>query len=285
MNKYPYLKIILTKNKNDQESIRQISNFEIKEYLDNNKSIDSIDISTKDGENIQELINKINKALNETKNDLPINLVSESQMKVKRLMNTVVGSLSLILIGDSGVGKTCFFDRYFKNKFQRTIVNIGVDKEIKFIKIGNEKYKLTVWDTAGAERFRALPKKYYQNADGALLLFDVTQEDSFYNVSEWIKDVNENSNRENDVVIYILGNKIDKPERVVTKEKAEEFANSLGLKYYEISCKINMNIQEIMARMIIDCYKKINNIKGSEDGFQLQRDKKGENQNKKKCCH
>ena len=139
MNKYPYLKIILIKNKSDQESMRQISNFEIKEYLDNNKSIDSIDISTKDGENIQELINKINKALNESKNDLPINLVSESQMKVKRLMNAVVGSLSLILIGDSGVGKTCFFDRYFKNKFQSTIVSIGWDKDIKFIKIGNAK--------------------------------------------------------------------------------------------------------------------------------------------------
>ena len=189
MNKYPFLKIILILNKIDQESMRTISNFEIKEYLDNNKSIDSIDISTKDGENIQELINKINKALNESKNDIPINLVSESQQKVKRLMNAAIGSLSLILIGDSGVGKTCFADRYFKNYFGGTIVSIGIDKEIKFIKIGNEEYKLTVWDTAGSERFRALPKKYYQNADGVLLLFDVTQEDSFNNVSDWIKDV------------------------------------------------------------------------------------------------
>ena len=285
MNKYPYLKIILIKNKSDQESMRQISNFEIKEYLDNYKSIDAIDISTKDGENIQELINKINKSVNKSKNDLPINLVSESQMKVKPLLNAAVGSLSLILIGDSGVGKTCFAERYFKNYFGTTLVSIGVDKDFKFIKIGNEEYKLTVWDTAGSERFRALPKKYFQNADGVLLLFDVIDEKSFNNVSEWIKDVNENSDKENNVVIYILGNKIDIPERVITKEKAEEFANSLGLKYYEISCKINMNIQEIMARMIIDCYKKINNIKHIENGFQLQNAKDGENQNKKKCCH
>ena len=92
-------KIILIKNKSDQESMRQISNFEIKEYLDNYKSIDGIDISTKDGENIQELINKINKSVNKSKNDLPINLVSESQTKVKPLLNAAVGSLSLILIG------------------------------------------------------------------------------------------------------------------------------------------------------------------------------------------
>ena len=211
------------------------------------------DGSSKEGKNIPELINKINIAINESKNKLPLNIVSETQVQKKSLMN-VSGSLSLVLVGDKAVGKTCLINRYFKNRFSPTISNIGIDKDIKFVKLGEEEYKLTVWDTVGQERFRALPKKYFQNADGVLLLFDVTKEESSNNVSNWIKDVKDNSNNQNGVVIYIIGNKIDLPERVIDKERAEEFAKSLGMKYFEISCKLNMNIQEVMARMIVDCH-------------------------------
>ena len=283
MDKYPYLKKILIQSKYDQESNRKVSNLEFKEYLDVNKSIDGIEISSKDGTKIKELINIINNAVNESKNELPLNIVSEAQQKVKTLFN-IVGSFSIVLIGDSTVGKTCFLNRYFKNQFSTTLSNIGIDTDIKFIKLGNDEYKLTVWDTVGQERFRALPKKYFQNADGVLLLFDVTKEESFNNVSNWIKDVKDNSNNQNGVVIYIIGNKIDLPERVIDKEKAEEFAKSLGMKYFEISCKLNMNIQEVMARMIVDCHMKTNGIKDIKDCFTLKSAKKG-NKDKKGCCH
>ena len=172
MNKFPYLKAILVQNKLDLESTRQVSSLELKEYLDNNKSLHSQEISVKNGDNIPELIKKINIAVNETKNELPSNIVSESVIKKANLMNEQ-GALSFILIGDSTVGKTCFLNRYFKNQFTETfLATIGLDKEIKHVKIGNDNYKLTVWDTAGQERFRCLPKKYYQNADGVLLLFE-----------------------------------------------------------------------------------------------------------------
>ena len=187
MDKYPYLKKILIQSKYDQESNRKVSNLEFKEYLDVNKSIDGIEISSKDGTKIKELINIINNAVNESKNELPLNIVSETQQKVKTLFN-IVGSFSIVLIGDSTVGKTCFLNRYFKNQFSTTLSNIGIDTDIKFIKLGNDEYKLTVWDTVGQERFRALPKKYFQNADGVLLLFDVTKEESFNNVSNCIID-------------------------------------------------------------------------------------------------
>ena len=192
------------------------------------------------------------------------------------------GALSFILIGDSTVGKTCFLNRYFKNQVTETFLStIGIDKEMKHVKVGNDSYKLTVWDTAGEERFRCLPKKYYQNADGVLLLFDVTLEETFTSVSNWMKDVKENANKESDISLYLIGNKIDKPDRVISKEKAEEMAKSLGMKYFEVSCKINMNIPEVMARMIMECHMKAAHI---DNCFKLQPTKQGEGQKKRGCC-
>ena len=200
------------------------------------------------------------------------------------------GALSFILIGDSTVGKTCFLNRYFKNTFVEAFLStIGIDKEIKHVKVGNDSYKLTVWDTAGQERFRCLPKKYYQNADGVLLLFDVTNEETFTSVSNWMKDVKANSsktisndaNKQENISLYLIGNKIDLPNRVISKEKAEEMAKSLGMKYFEVSCKINMNIPEVMARMIMECHMKANHI---DNCFQLTPAKKGDDKKRNGCC-
>ena len=289
MTKYPYLKAILVQNKFDLESIRQVSSFEIKEYLENNKSLDNLEISVMNGDNIQELLKKINLAVNESNNELPINLVSEAIEKKAKLIN-VQGSFSFILIGDSTVGKTAFLNRYFKNQFKEIFLStIGIDKEIKHLKIDKDHYKLTVWDTAGQERFNCLPKTYYQNADGVLLLFDVTNEETFQNASNWMKDVKENtnkvisndSNNQSEISLYLIGNKIDKPGRVVDKEKAEEMAKSLGMKYFEVSCKINMNISEVISRMVMDSYMKANKIEG---GIKLQKVKKINEEKKKGCC-
>ena len=265
---FPYLKGILVQNKYDLESTRQVTSYEIKEYLDNNTHLDNLEISLKNGDNVKELMKKINTYVNETKNELPSNIVSESLDKKIGIINGQ-GSLSFILIGDSTVGKTCFLTRYFKNQFNETFLStIGIDKEIKHVKVGNDSYKLTLWDTAGQDRFKCLPKKYYQNADGVLLLFDVTSEETFVNVGNWMKDVKENSSKnitsengkESELALYLIGNKIDLPNRVITREQAQTQANSLGMKYFEVSCKINMNIPEVMNRMIMECHMKTNHI-------------------------
>ena len=281
MEKFPYLKNILVQNKLDLESTRQATSFEINEFLGANPFLEGIEISLKNGDdNVKELINKIYIAENESKNKLPLNIVSESvNKKINNIMN-IQGSLSFILIGDSQVGKTNFLTRYFKNEFKEVFLStIGIEKEIKILKVGNDKYKLTLWDTAGQDRFRALPRKYYQNADGVLLLFDVTLKESFDNISNWLKDVKDNSNKDaknSDIALYLIGNKIDKPGRVISKEQAETEAKSLGMQYFEISCKLNMNLQEVMARMIMECYMKANKI-GS---FKLE-DPKPE---RMRCC-
>ena len=268
VNNFPYLKIILVQNKCDLESTRQVTSYEIKGFLDNNPNIDNLEISLKNGDNVKELMKKINTYVNETKNELPSNIVSESIDKKIGIINGQ-GSLSFILIGDTAVGKTCFLTRYFKNTFNETFLStIGIDKEIKHVKVGNDSYKMTLWDTAGQDRFKCLPKKYYQNADGVLLLFDVTNEDTFVNVGNWMKDVKENSSKnitnengkESEIALYLIGNKIDLPNRVITKEQAQTQANSLGMKYFEVSCKINMNIPEVMNRMIMECHMKSNHI-------------------------
>ena len=280
--KFPYCKKILLLTKIDIET-RQVSEYEVKEYLNNNTSIESLDISTTNGQNFNELIAKINSAVNETKNELPTNIVSESMDKKVGMLNGQ-GSLSFILIGDSTVGKTCFLMRYFKNQFNEAFLStIGIDKEIKHVKVGNDNYKMTLWDTAGQERFKCLPKKYYQNADGVLLLFDVTNEETFTNVNNWMKDVKDNSNKdgkEPDIALYLIGNKIDKPDRVISRETAETQAKSLCMKYFEVSCKINMNIAEVMARMIMECHMKANNITNC---FQLTTTKM-EDDDTKGCC-
>lgn len=262
LNKYPYLKEILVLNKLDLDNSRKISFSEVKDFLEKNKLIDKQEISIKNGDNINELIQNINNIENESKNKLPINLISK--LNTKKL--NISKNLNIILIGEVFVGKTLFFNAYFKNNLEKPLATIGINKGINYIKVYNYNYKLTLWDTTGSERFRALPKKYYQNADGILFLFDVTDEISFNNIPKWLEDIKKQLEKEediNDIILYLIGNKIDKSNRDISKEKAEGFAKSNGMKYFEIYGKINLNIQEIMARLILDYYRKYNPIDNS----------------------
>ena len=289
VSKFPYLKLILVLNKLDLESTRQVTSYEVNEYLEINKNLDSQEISLKSGDNLKELLKKVNAAVNETKIQLPINIVSEVLDKKINLINGE-GTLNFILIGDAAVGKTCFLVRYCNNQYNESLLaTIGIYKEIKHIKVGNDCYNINLWDTAGQERFKCLPKKYYQYADGILLFFDVRNEETFNNVSRWMKDVKDNSNKninneagqDSEFPIYLIGNKIDLPGREITKEQAETQAKSLGMKYFEISCKINMNIPEVMARMIMECHKKTNY---KDNCFVLNSKSNGGGEHKKGCC-
>ena len=283
------MKNIIVQNKIDLEKSGKNNEFEkeIAELINNKKNIETIKISTKDRSGIEELIIKINKAVNESKNELPMNIISESVDNKKKLVNSQ-GYLSFILIGDTEVGKTCFFNRYFRDTFSFDFLStIGIEKESKLVKINNEVYKITLWDTAGQERFKSLPRKYYQNADGVFLLFDVNKEDTFNNVSNWINDMKENSNlvigQEGNpqIPLFLLGNKIDSLERVISREQGKKLATSLGMKYFEISCKINMNIPEVMSQMIMESYMKTNHI---DNCFRLSKGKNEKPEKKGVCC-
>ena len=280
------LKRIFIQNKKDLESQREINSNEIEEFLRGNITIQNLEISLKTGENFNNLLNKCYAAINDTQKKYPCDLILEST-EINTSYINYAGSLSFILIGDSTVGKSCFFKRYFRNEFSEGIFHtIGIDKETKHIKIGDNSYKITLWDTAGQEKFRFLPKKYYNNADGIFLLFDVTNEESFKNVSTWINDVKENSGKTNEngnkssITLFLIGNKIDLDGREVSKEQAEMEAKSLGVKYFEISCKFNMNIPEVMQSMIMECYKKVD--RNELSSFKLNKGKT--KKVKKGCC-
>lgn len=269
INKYSYLKILLVLNKFDLVNERTNSNLYIKKYLENNKLIETQEISVKNGNNIQNLIEKINIALNNMKNKLPSNLIYESSIKNAILNNMNTRNLHFLLLGDKYVGKTVFFNEYFHKKYkdpmQRTV---GLVKNIKYIKIDNMIYKLTLIDSSGSKIFRnILNDKYiYENIDGILLFFDVTNENTFSIIPKFIQYIKENSDKKiNDDInqelsIFLIGNKIDKLNRVISKEKAEDLAESLGIKYFEISSIINMNINEVMAKLIMECHMRINKI-------------------------
>ena len=281
-----YIKNILVLNKNDNESGKQVKDIEIQEFLNVYSKFGKIQISLKNSDNYLELLNEIDKSINQNKNFLSTNYVTECITNNKKVTSRIISqnTIRVVLLGDSMVGKTAFLTRYFKNTFTETFLStIGIDDETKFIKINDEKCKLIIWDTAGQERFRSLPKKYYQNADGIFLLFDVTKPESFKNVSSWMKDIQNNANRGNDtssIIIYLLGNKIDMNEREISKEEAKNLADELKMKYCEISCKLNINITEVIYNMVIDCYKK----NTGNTGFTINNKNTNQNVDKGGCC-
>ena len=110
-----------------------------------------------------------------------------------------------------------------------------------------------MWDTAGSERFRTIPLSYYHLADGILLLFDVTSQYRFDGIPEWITFIKTHLNgtaNKNNLIIYLIGNKIDSKQRVVRKEEVEKIVKQFDIEYYEVSSKLNLNIMEFMTKML-----------------------------------
>ncbi len=274
---------ILVFNKSDIDT-KQITNNEINEFKSRYTSFQNIDLSIKNEQNFSNLLEKIYSAV-EKENDLPINYISQCITNHKTVFSQIQtkNTIRIVLLGDTTVGKSAFLTRYFKNSFNDTfIMTIGIDDENQIIKVFNTHYKLTVWDTAGQERFRSLPKRYYQNADGILLLYDVTQESTFKNIRNWVKDIHENSNIGDKQSLFLIGNKIDLPDRVISKSEAEELAKELHMEFCEVSCKINMNVTEVMARIIkciIESNLTENNISSIKDLKKSKNKKKNNN-----CC-
>ena len=280
-----YLNKLLVINKIDNENNWQISKTELENYISEfNTDFEYLLISLKTKVNLEQLWDKVYECVNKNTSNIPNNLLTEKIETFSGDIDTLMNAertINIILIGDSGVGKTNLFIRYFKNKFEPNFIStIGLEKQSKFFKYKNKFYRLNISDTAGQERFRSLPLTYYQNADGALLLYDITDKDSFENVRKWMDDLNNNKRVGCKQTIYLIGNKIDLPERAVTQEDAKELAESLELQYYEMSAKANININEIVARLFISC---LDNLMESENGFKINKKKKNKKKNKN-CC-
>jgi len=163
----------------------------------------------------------------------------------------------LLLIGDSGVGKTCVLFRFSEDAFNATFIStIGIDFKIRTIDLDGKKIKLQIWDTAGQERFRTITTAYYRGAMGIMLVYDITNEKSFDNIKNWIRNIEEHASQ--DVEKMILGNKCDMNDRrEVTKERGEELAIEYGIKFMETSAKASINVEEAFYTLARDIKAKM----------------------------
>lgn len=165
----------------------------------------------------------------------------------------------LLLIGDSGVGKTCILFRFSDDAFNSTFIStIGIDFKIKTIELHGKKIKLQIWDTAGQERFQTITTSYYRGAMGIMLVYDITQSSSFGNINKWLRNIEDHAT--DNVAKLILGNKCDmEARRVVPTEQGEQLAKSKGLKFLETSAKANINIDKAFTMIAEDILQKTPN--------------------------
>ena len=189
-----------------------------------------------------------------------------------------------LIIGNSGVGKSCLLIRFTDDSWSDNYVTtIGVDFKIKTLEIEEKLVKLQIWDTAGQERFKNIVSSYYRGAQGIMMVYDITDLDSFGNLNLWLKEIEKNASK--NVYKILVGNKNDlEDKRKVTFQQGKDFADINGMKFFETSAKESVNVQEAfltMTKEIINSNKKFN-IKNS---FLVDSKKKGKDLNSKgKCC-
>jgi len=155
----------------------------------------------------------------------------------------------LLLIGDSGVGKSCLLLRFADDTYTESYIStIGVDFKIRTIELNGKTIKLQIWDTAGQERFRTITSSYYRGAHGIIVVYDVTDQVSFNNVKQWLQEIDryacENVNK------LLVGNKSDLvTKKVVDMNTAKEFADGLGIPFLETSAKNATNVEQAFILM------------------------------------
>ena len=196
--------------------------------------------------------------------------------------------MKFIIIGDTGVGKSCLSLQYSENRFIYSHdITIGVEFNSKRIILSDENnkdklIKIQIWDTAGQEQFISITRSYYRGSAGVLVVFDITRRDTFLNVENWFKEIDRNA--DNDCKILLIGNKSDLSEnRQVSYEEANNLAKEYNISYVETSAKNYKNVEFIFNKLALQILKNIekkNNLpSGVKVGLNLNLDKK------KNCCN
>eukprot|EP00418_Pyrodinium_bahamense_P090029 CAMPEP_0179046918 /NCGR_PEP_ID=MMETSP0796-20121207/18933_1 /TAXON_ID=73915 /ORGANISM="Pyrodinium bahamense, Strain pbaha01" /LENGTH=235 /DNA_ID=CAMNT_0020743355 /DNA_START=63 /DNA_END=765 /DNA_ORIENTATION=+ len=155
----------------------------------------------------------------------------------------------LLLIGDSGVGKSCLLLRFADDTYTESFIStIGVDFKIRTLEQDGKRMKLQIWDTAGQERFRTITSSYYRGAQGIIIVYDVTDKESFNNVKTWTQEIEKYA--ADGVNKLLVGNKCDlSSKKVVSYDEAKELADSLGIQFMETSAKNSHNVEQAFQAM------------------------------------
>ena len=205
----------------------------------------------------------------------------------------------ILILGNSSVGKTSFLIRFCDEKFDSDILTtVGVDYKKKFIKRNDKKINLHICDTAGQERFRAIARNLYKNADGIVLMYDISNQKSFQDIKNWINSIKDNIDL-NKIGMVIVGNKIDlKEERVINEEMRQNLEEKENITVLEASAKDNINVNDVFIALI-DRMEKLNlgvkhqssyddNDEDSEDNPKKQtiklKNNEKENNTNNNCC-
>ncbi len=199
--------------------------------------------------------------------------------------------LKLLTIGDQFVGKSSIINRYIDDKFNEDIKpTLAIDYKTKMIQKGENLIKISIYDTAGEEKYRHLIKNYYNGSNGILLVFDITDKNSFDNLNFWLDELEKNCNL-NNLYIFLVGNKTDlKKERKVSYDEAKNFADMKKIPYIEISAKTGDNIDKLFNDFIKGTIINIIEQKKKDNSFLKESfkisflDKDEKTIRDKKCC-
>ena len=168
----------------------------------------------------------------------------------------------LLLIGDSGVGKSCLLLRFADDTYTESYIStIGVDFKIRTIELEGKTIKLQIWDTAGQERFRTITSSYYRGAHGIIVVYDITDQETFNNVKQWLQEIDryacENVNK------LLVGNKCDlTAKRAVETQAAKDYADQLGIPFLETSAKSSTNVEQAFLTMAAEIKSRMGPVQG-----------------------
>lgn len=199
----------------------------------------------------------------------------------------------VVLIGESGVGKTNLLSRFTRNEFNHdSRTTIGVEFSTRTLTLDGHLVKAQIWDTAGLERYRAITSAYYRGAVGALLVYDITKHQSYESVDRWLKELYDHADAS--ILVMLVGNKSDLKDeaREVPTEEAKMYADSNGLLFMETSALDSTNVELSFETILRDIYKKVLKSKGGtpkENTVVLSNDASSASQaqdaeSKKSCC-
>ena len=191
-------------------------------------------------------------------------------------------TIKILVVGDSTVGKTNFIRMFIENKFnQNYMTTSGIDLKTSNIEIKNKKIRVQLWDTAGQEKYRAITTNLFLKVQGVLIVYDITNEETFNNLKSWVKSIKDECGKQ--MQMLIVGNKNDLEEqRVIDKNIAIEYAKEEKLEYIETSSKTGDNIQKaitLLCEKILDNTELTNDFSFTLDATSLSQ------KNKSRCCN
>eukprot|EP00930_Biecheleria_cincta_P043147 TRINITY_DN29667_c0_g1_i1.p1 TRINITY_DN29667_c0_g1~~TRINITY_DN29667_c0_g1_i1.p1 ORF type:complete len:231 (+),score=44.23 TRINITY_DN29667_c0_g1_i1:38-694(+) len=200
--------------------------------------------------------------------------------------------VKLLLIGDSGVGKSSLLLKYTEDRFiPHMSQTIGMDFKIKMLELGGKRVKLQIWDTAGQERFHTITQQYYRNAMGVVLVYDATSEESFQNIRRWAAQIAAHGEQGTDRLL--IGNKADADPsaRVVTPEQGKALADEYGIPFFETSAKSGLNVEDAFLSIADAIRRRLHNKEGpleaAASGLRLSSGKELDDDDEgsgKPCC-